>query len=256
MLLSEKRALWLEKIRSDYIINSELHDAIQLQRTDDVKKALAAGADPNSCDNNIKEPALFLAVARGNIEITKLLLSKGANPNIVYKEESPRVVPLILAILYNRAAVCKVLLAYGANPNGPEELEGLDPEIFLQEKPVFHAAMGRRMAICRVLLSGDWREVYLKKVKKALSHSLQKYSTCPEFKNVVPCIMDFLGILHIQLDLRPVTNAESWSVMEQNMNPTLRLFFTVKHKTSCTRTKDLVMPEVDFQISTIAERMC
>ena len=84
-MFTKKRAHWLEKLRSKEIVNTELHNAILTQRSNNVKRALRKGADPNSRNSTTNEPAIFPVCARGNIEITKILLNGGADPNIIFK---------------------------------------------------------------------------------------------------------------------------------------------------------------------------
>jgi len=238
-MFAKKRPQWLEKIRSKDIVNTELHNAILLQRQNDVEKALENGADPNSRDSTTKEPAIFPACAGGNIEITRTLLRWGANPNIIWGEKPPRIVPLILAVIYNRTAICKVLLSFGADPNGPPELETWACEMLSpndgrtvddvkeedrvmqqEEKPVYHAAMGKRMSISVILLSDDWKKLYSDRVKESLVDILERKFN---LSVAIPVIVEFLP-LNAGIDLKPITDRETWEHLRKDGNPTLKLY--------------------------------
>lgn len=70
------------------------------------------GADPNYCQRN-GESALADAANRGDVELTRYLLENGADPNL----EKPFGTPLALA---DGTAVMRVLLEHGADPNIPD----------------------------------------------------------------------------------------------------------------------------------------
>jgi len=213
-----KRASWLEKIRnSEDSVNIELHNAVRLQRIRDVQRLLDTRADPNSRDKITGEAALCPACAKGSIDIVKLLLKRGADPNII-SGKNPRMVPLVLAIIYNRAAVCKLLLAHGANPNGPASTSG-DLAISQQEKPIFHAAMGKRFSITQILLHGEWKELYYRKVEKVL-----KQAAAPGIRDNTALVLEYLGLLAVIVDARPIRNHEIWQFMQAENNPTVRLY--------------------------------
>jgi len=216
---TSKRASWLEKIRnSEESVNIELHNAIRLQRIRDVQRLLDARADPNSRDKITGEAALCPACAKGSIDIVKLLLKRGADPNIV-SGKNPRMVPLVLAIIYNRAAVCKLLLAHGANPNGPAPSSSVDLATSQQEKPIFHAAMGKRLSITQILLYGEWKELYYRKVERVL-----KQAGSPGIRDNSALVLEFLGLLRVNVDARPIRNHEIWQFMQSENNPTVRLY--------------------------------
>lgn len=214
-----KRPSWLEKIRnSEESVNIELHNAIRLQRIRDVKRLLDGRADPNSRDKITGEAALCPACAKGSIDVVKLLLKRGADPNII-SGKNPRMVPLVLAVIYNRAAVCKLLLAHGANPNGPATSTAVDLATSQQEKPIFHAAMGKRLSITQILLQGEWKELYYRKVEKVL-----KETKAPGIRINSDLVLEYLGLLAVIVDARPIRNHEIWQFMQDEKNPTVRLY--------------------------------
>src|SRR5205807_1522822 len=82
---------------------------------------LANGADPNQLNADLTSP-LWIAASNGDVEMTRLLIEAGADPNI---EES--VNPLTYAILKQHFDVAKVLiLEGGADP----DLTGFDTNLF------------------------------------------------------------------------------------------------------------------------------
>jgi len=222
-MFTKKRAQWLEKLRTKEVLNTELHNAITYQRPDAVEGALRKGADPNSRHGTTKEPAIFPVCAKGNIEITKILLQRGADPNIIFGS-TPRIVPLVIAVIYNRTAICKILLAFGANPNGPPGVQGTEKLIQQEEKPVYHAAMGWRISISQVLLNGDWRKVYANNCKKTLEKVLATIATGQKVEDLITEILDFLRLGDVEVDIGVITDEDTWSHMEDERNPTLKLY--------------------------------
>lgn len=69
-------------------------------------------------------PPLRNAAARGHLEIVKLLLERGADPNLPEEGIAPRGAALYSAVYGRHFEVAKVLLANGANPNAELESSG------------------------------------------------------------------------------------------------------------------------------------
>ena len=82
------------------------------ENLDITKLLIEHGADPNLCQKN-GESALMDAVNRGNAEITEYLLEHGADPNLKTNAGT--------ALIYaDNVIVMKMLLDYGADPNIPD----------------------------------------------------------------------------------------------------------------------------------------
>jgi ankyrin repeat protein len=79
-----------------------------------VRMLLAAGADPNLPGDDGRPP-LILALVRRRFPEAALLLDHGANPNCVDPENGQT--PLIIATKYEEMPTVRALLAAGGNPN-------------------------------------------------------------------------------------------------------------------------------------------
>jgi ankyrin repeat protein len=92
----------------------------------------------------IETPPLMMAIILNKINIIKLLLNNGANPNILDKNYYR---PLLLAILHNNFNVTKLLIENGADVNyyGPENME----------HPVLIAINKENNKIIKLLLDND-----------------------------------------------------------------------------------------------------
>jgi uncharacterized protein len=88
--------------------------AAYFSRTEIVSFLLGSGADPNVASSNAFSVApLHSAVAARNSEICRLLLEKGANPNV---RQQKAVTPLHAAAHNGDALIVTLLLQYGADP--------------------------------------------------------------------------------------------------------------------------------------------
>ena len=82
---------------------------------------LKQGADPNGRDYQVDcvggmEPdtPLVVAATTGNLEMVKVLLEAGANPNIPVSEG---ITSLLVAVEHDRADIAELLLKHEADPN-------------------------------------------------------------------------------------------------------------------------------------------
>lgn len=89
-----------------------LIQAINLRRIEIIKILLEAGADPNLCQDVYATP-LELATSIGNIEVIELSLRAGANPNLCGIGSSA----LKRAIDIERIDIIKILIDAGADLN-------------------------------------------------------------------------------------------------------------------------------------------
>ena len=83
----------------------------------DVKVLLRKGANPNIVDANRRTP-LYWAVTKGHKNVVEILLKAEANPNIVDVYKST---PLHLAAINGHVNVVKTLLRVGVDPNKTDE---------------------------------------------------------------------------------------------------------------------------------------
>ncbi|MFT3692906.1 MAG: ankyrin repeat domain-containing protein [Kofleriaceae bacterium] len=109
------------------------------------KLALAAGASPDAVDDGF--PCLW--VAASSIRLTKLLLTSGANPNVLTRGDGGQT-PLGAAIERKKLAVIEALLAAGADPN---LYRGL------QNPPLADAARIGNAKIVKVLVAAGARDL-------------------------------------------------------------------------------------------------
>lgn len=99
----------------------DLMDAIESTNPNRVQEVLARGVDPNrfpdsteDMEREIDTAPLPYAVDQGNIEVVKLLLSHGANPNL---GDTTNGTPLGIAVNYNRTDIMAILIKDGAKVN-------------------------------------------------------------------------------------------------------------------------------------------
>ncbi len=92
---------------------SELHDAVKADDAGRVQAAIVAGADINENDVYMGTP-LHIAVARGSVEITTLLIAAGADVDALGVGSQKKAHPLHIAARVNGVAVAKALLEHGA----------------------------------------------------------------------------------------------------------------------------------------------
>jgi ankyrin repeat protein len=91
-----------------------------------VRLCLRFGVDPNApsrwgwtLENDGQTP-LTTAAQYGHVEVTRVLLKSGADPNLRdFGSNYPQNTPLATAAMHGQLEVCRVLLAAGADPNVP-----------------------------------------------------------------------------------------------------------------------------------------
>jgi hypothetical protein len=79
-----------------------------------IKKALAAGANPNASSKVLGDGPSLVPLAREDVSFAKVLLDKGADPNSARKDGDS---PLITAAIVGNKPVVELLLDKGANPD-------------------------------------------------------------------------------------------------------------------------------------------
>ena len=89
-----------------------LTDAAQQGNSEQVRRFLAAGADPNAPDSKFGVTPLSWAAMHGQVELVQLLIEKGAKPNQPNKDGS---FPLHCAAFLGQDAAVRVLLQSGAD---------------------------------------------------------------------------------------------------------------------------------------------
>ena len=96
-----------------------LNIAVRNDNIDFVNKLLDAGAKINESSEDRGYTAVMDAVWRGNYEITKLLIEKGAELNTISKEGQSN---LVLAVGADRIKICEILAKNGADPDIKDQM--------------------------------------------------------------------------------------------------------------------------------------
>jgi ankyrin repeat protein len=99
----------------------QIPDLIQAIEQDDVKAVkglLDNGADYNA-EDDVGRNALDAAVARGNLDIVRLILDAGADADGGYPEKM--ITPLMSAACYNEMEIARLLLEHHADVNAKTE---------------------------------------------------------------------------------------------------------------------------------------
>ena len=96
-----------------------LNIAARADNLDMVVWLLERGADINAASEDRGYTAVMDAVWRGNKQITAYLTEKGADVNTVNKEGQTNIV---LAVGADRIEICKMLVEHGADPDVPDSM--------------------------------------------------------------------------------------------------------------------------------------
>jgi ankyrin repeat protein len=146
-------------------VDKKLFSAIEKNSLNDVRKALASGADINAVrekNNGMgKDTPVFAALYNSgtSVEILKLLLGAGADINRIctacyikrpWREKKYRnSTPLLEAVSENSEELVKLLLESGADPN----LQLYDVNEDAESMPLFQAVKYGRYSIAKMLLA-------------------------------------------------------------------------------------------------------
>lgn len=121
---------------------SELLDAVKADDAGRVQAAISAGADINENDVYMGSP-LHIAVARGKVEIAKLLLDAGADIEAAAKGSLNKAHPLHIAARVNGVAIAALLIERGAK---------VDSRDSQSRTPLFVAASSGQAEVAEFLL--------------------------------------------------------------------------------------------------------
>jgi ankyrin repeat protein len=109
--------------------------------------AISAGANPNHVVDGRTATIFVVAMLKPKLEVVRLLLDSGANPNVALQRGPTTITPLHMAVKANDLAVLRALVEYDADLSVGDNL-GTTPLVL--------AASDRRPALVAYLLSvGD-----------------------------------------------------------------------------------------------------
>lgn len=123
-------SLLIGAARADDALNEQLNAVAEAGDKAKVESLLAAGADANFKDTSLGFTPLGLAVGYGYKDVVDVLLSHGADINVIVFQDYT---PLDYAIVRGYKDVVVVILAHGADPNAKNN-DGLTPLMMAVEK--------------------------------------------------------------------------------------------------------------------------
>uniref|UniRef100_A0AAG5DL42 Uncharacterized protein n=1 Tax=Anopheles atroparvus TaxID=41427 RepID=A0AAG5DL42_ANOAO len=100
------------KTRPSQTLVARFLEAVSLNNTEKVTAMIQKGMSPNTSEGFFSRSALHIACSRGYLDMIKVLLESGANPNIRDKNLNT---PLHLATCTENIEVVQTLLDYGTN---------------------------------------------------------------------------------------------------------------------------------------------
>ncbi len=104
---------------ASYLFAGDLHQAVRVGDLKTVKKFIEEGVPVDKPDARLNstikdETPLMIACEKGNVEIVRYLISKGANVNA---KDSLGGTPIILATVKGHVEIVKILISKGADVN-------------------------------------------------------------------------------------------------------------------------------------------
>lgn len=148
-----------------------------------LEELLKTGVNPNGKPDRWGKTALMHAVERGDVEMARLLLEAGADPDL----KAGGYAPLGKAAIMGHGRVVKTLLKYGADP----DLKSIDGNT-----PLFLAAWLDRVEVVRALLAGG---ADLRLTSRGFSEPMMPFDMFvlterPHFANFDLNIRDYNGL--------------------------------------------------------------
>ena len=128
-----------------------IHDAAQSGDIEAVKGFLAAGMDVNAIDENRGMTALVYAVDKGHKEIVEILISEGADVNVMVSNDEgvDGFTSLFFAARSGHTEVAELLIANGAEVN----VKLINDEGKVSCTPLFFAARSGHTEVAELLIA-------------------------------------------------------------------------------------------------------
>ena len=110
--------------------DTDLGEAVRAGDAVAVERALADGADPDTAAGNL--PPLVVAAVRGDVDVARVLLEGGADPDAAGSDERTA---LIQALVRGREDVARLLIESGADVNRREAAPGRSAPPTFADRP-------------------------------------------------------------------------------------------------------------------------